>query len=1243
MTKFANSVNAHTQGTQYISSSGIWSGVDGGASGQVLTSNGTGVAPSFQATSSGSVTIQVDASGSVSGSTLQLYATSGDGGANSGATMAFVAASGTEIDLSTTDANGNIAIGNNAFYDNGTADATYCTVVGQSAAYYGNTWSFTCAYGFQAGVCSGTSGTNTIANSSFFGADCGSGAIASTTDDSFYGYKIGPNYVGGSGLNTIVGSQSIGSLLSGTNNISIGYMSGSAWNGSESGNINLGSNGVSGDTNITRIGFLNGSHSQLGFYADGINTANSSGFTSPLPVYVDSSTGQLGYGAVNSTYNAASIIVSPTSGQGNYTTIGAALAAASSGQDILIKAGTYTENPTLVAGVNLVAFDANALTPEVTINGVCTFTGAGTVSISGIRLETNSGYALAVTGSAASIVNLENCYINASNHTGIDFTSSSSSAQVNLIKCQGNLGTTGIGLFTHSSSGSLNISYSNFTNSGSSTTANTAATGPLNINYSTISNPITTSSGCTCVLQYSQFFGGSATTLTFGSIEVARVLDCYVQSSSSAVSISSSCAAQLIGGSYSSGSIHSITGSGTLYYNNLTFSGSFSGINTTTVTNLASGEPISSANGGTGEENPVGLTISLYSGAQGFVGTSDSSGNQTWQAPTITASTTTVTTTPYNVLSTDQFLEVNTSSSAITIDLNTGPVNSTIYICDYTGNAATNNITLNGGATNINGSATYVISDNYGCVCLLYDGTEFVIYSQYNSASGGSSVSLTGDTGGALTGSSFTIYTNTAANNCGSSVSISGSGTTLTLNVTDAQGNTIIGNGGGNSTISGYNNVSLGGFTGNANLYHLTSGNGNIVVADGSGLEQLTTGSYNIVLGAGGVGSVYTSNESSNILIGTDVYGTVGESNILRIGSATGTSAGNLNAAYIQGIYNNDSSGFTSPLPVYIDSTTGQLGYGSSASSISLTGDSGGTLTGSSFTISGGSTGLTTSGSGTTLDLTGTLDVGNGGTGTATMTTAYAPVCAGTTATGALQVASTGLSTSGYVLTSNGSSNLPSFQAIPSTFASINVQTFASSGTYTPTSGMIYCIVECVGAGGGGGGVHLGWAGGGGGGGSYVRGFYTASSIGSSQTVTIGAVGSAGSTSGGDGGTGGSTLFGSLITAVGGSGGGGGNASTMTNIGGAGGTGSSGGSFQTSGTPGGYSVTTGSTATSGSGGSSFFGGGAINVFQTISGGTAGNNGTSYGGGGSGAAITASSSPAGGTGAKGFIVVTEFIS
>ena len=51
-----------------------------------------------------------------------------------------------------------------------------------------------------------------------------------------------------------------------------------------------------------------------------------------------------------------------------------------------------------------------------------------------------------------------------------------------------------------------------------------------------------------------------------------------------------------------------------------------------------------------------------------------------------------------------------------------------------------------------------------------------------------------------------------------------------------------------------------------------------------------------------------------------------------------------------------------------------------SASSISITGDSGGALTGSAFTLTGGSTGLIFSGSGTTETLEGTLAIANGGT-----------------------------------------------------------------------------------------------------------------------------------------------------------------------------------------------------------------------------------------------------------------------
>ncbi len=78
--------------------------------------------------------------------------------------------------------------------------------------------------------------------------------------------------------------------------------------------------------------------------------------------------------------------------------------------------------------------------------------------------------------------------------------------------------------------------------------------------------------------------------------------------------------------------------------------------------------------------------------------------------------------------------------------------------------------------------------------------------------------------------------------------------------------------------------------------------------------------------------------------------------------------------------------------------------------------------------------------------------VTDGGTGVATMTTAYAPVCAGTSATGALQVASTGLSTVNNVLTSTGSGSVPTFQTFAGLLlANTNMSGVSSSSVTVPS------------------------------------------------------------------------------------------------------------------------------------------------------------------------------------------------
>jgi hypothetical protein len=90
------------------------------------------------------------------------------------------------------------------------------------------------------------------------------------------------------------------------------------------------------------------------------------------------------------------------------------------------------------------------------------------------------------------------------------------------------------------------------------------------------------------------------------------------------------------------------------------------------------------------------------------------------------------------------------------------------------------------------------------------------------------------------------------------------------------------------------------------------------------------------------------------------------------------------------------------------------------------------------------------------------IGVSNGGTGVALLT-AYAPLCGGTTSTGSLQQATTGLSSTNDVLTSAGSGSLSRWRA-PGGPIKITTLTAAVSSSLTFTSSNItstynlYCI-----------------------------------------------------------------------------------------------------------------------------------------------------------------------------------------
>lgn len=209
---------------------------------------------------------------------------------------------------------------------------------------------------------------------------------------------------------------------------------------------------------------------------------------------------------------------------------------------------------------------------------------------------------------------------------------------------------------------------------------------------------------------------------------------------------------------------------------------------------------------------------------------------------------------------------------------------------------------------------------------------------------------LDGDIGTA-SGSTVSVLASGGVNNCGSSVRIVGdNASTLLLNVSDTNNNTLIGlftgptltpTGNGNTALgvgalasltSGNSNVAIG----NSTLQKITNTDGDMAIGDGS-LASSTSGGNNVSIGVNTLGNLvggafnigigqnsgilYMANETSNICLNSG--GVSGDNRVLRIGNATGGGVGELLQSYICGINGNT---ITSPNIVTIDPSTNQLG-----------------------------------------------------------------------------------------------------------------------------------------------------------------------------------------------------------------------------------------------------------------------------------------------------------------------------
>lgn len=366
----------------------------------------------------------------------------------------------------------------------------------------------------------------------------------------------------------------------------------------------------------------------------------------------------------------------------NYTTIQSAINAAvlaGGNQTVFIQPGTYTENITLAANINLSAYVCDAYTPNVIIKGKISCSYTGIASISGVQLLTNSDYVINQSGATQNVIRLINCYINVNDNTAINTSSASGISQIELYNCKQETSGNNI-LFTNSGAGKINI-YGGIYNrdTGTSGACTVSGTGSVNlIGCSYFGNSITVTNHGTIQMSWSSLLGaisisGDSPSCSISNSQISN-------GGASCITINSGIILPVFNVNLSSPNTNVITGAGTLQYCGLLF-GNSSTINVTTqVPYVMSNDALKV------------VTPGAY---------------------------------PYTTVPQDSVILVD-SSSARTITPYASPATGQQHIIkDNGGQAASNNITITPSGKNIDGAASKTININYGSVTIVYNGTQW--------------------------------------------------------------------------------------------------------------------------------------------------------------------------------------------------------------------------------------------------------------------------------------------------------------------------------------------------------------------------------------------------------------------------------------------------------------------------------------------------------------------------------------
>ena len=374
------------------------------------------------------------------------------------------------------------------------------------------------------------------------------------------------------------------------------------------------------------------------------------------------------------------LVVDPSSTlgtRGTFTTITAALAAAVSGQDIFIRPGEYIENITLKAGVNLVAFTADAYAGFATITGKCTASYSGSCTLSGINFRTNGDYSLSITGANPTSVTLVNCTINANDNASIEINSANS--YLYCYYCQG-LDTLATLPYFTMTTGNVYIYWCWFQDAiGASSTANTFAGGGNFYVEHTRFDKLITTSGTTFTKIRHSYFGYP---LTINGTGIGEIDTSIISvAGASVLSVGAGADMYLVNSSLRSLIAATASGAGTIRYSNLS-------LDKVTITS-------------TNQTPLVSIPGTIQVKTPGAY--------------------------PYTTVPQDGLIKVDTSAAQTIIPRASPETGEQYIIKDTVGSAAANNITITPSGKNIDGAASYVINTNYGSVTICYNGSEWSI------------------------------------------------------------------------------------------------------------------------------------------------------------------------------------------------------------------------------------------------------------------------------------------------------------------------------------------------------------------------------------------------------------------------------------------------------------------------------------------------------------------------------------